>query len=78
MSFSADEAIAAGATSVVFNQPVIQYAENFLNFPVGTPVPTGVYDVQKALRADFLERAGVLPAETLASLDAGLRLVLNL
>jgi mRNA interferase MazF len=37
-----------------------------------------VYDVQKALRADFLERAGTLSAESLASLDAGLRLVLNL
>jgi mRNA interferase MazF len=37
-----------------------------------------VYDVQKALRADFLERAGALPAESLAGLDAGLRLVLNL
>ena len=37
-----------------------------------------VYDVQKALRADFLERAGTLSAESLASLDAGLRLVLHL
>jgi mRNA interferase MazF len=37
-----------------------------------------VYDVQKALRADFLERAGALPAASLASLDAGLRLVLHL
>ncbi len=37
-----------------------------------------VYDLQKALRADFLERAGALSAESLASLDAGLRLVLNL
>jgi hypothetical protein len=37
-----------------------------------------VYHVQKALRADFLERAGTLSAESLASLDAGLRLVLHL
>lgn len=37
-----------------------------------------VYDVQKVLRADFLERAGALSAESLARLDAGLRLVLNL
>lgn len=37
-----------------------------------------VFDVQKALRADFLERAGSLPLESLASLDAGLRLVLHL
>ena len=28
-----------------------------------------VYDVQKALRADFLERAGALSAESLASLE---------
>lgn len=39
---------------------------------------SNVYDVQKALRSDFLERAGTLPTESLASLDAGLRLVLNL
>jgi mRNA interferase MazF len=37
-----------------------------------------VYDVQKALRADFVKRSGALPAESLASLDAGLRLVLHL
>ena len=48
VDFSADEALAAGATRVVFNQPVIQYVENFLNFPVGIVVPTGVYDLQKA------------------------------
>jgi mRNA interferase MazF len=46
----------------------------------GLPKPSvaNVYDVQKALRADFLERAGALSAESLASLDAGLRLVLHL
>jgi mRNA interferase MazF len=37
-----------------------------------------LYDLQKALRADFLERAGALSAESLASLEAGLRLVLHL
>lgn len=37
-----------------------------------------VYDVQKALRSDFLERAGALPSESLKRLDAGLRLVLGL
>jgi mRNA-degrading endonuclease toxin of MazEF toxin-antitoxin module len=37
-----------------------------------------VYDVQKAFRADFLERAGALPTEALARLDTGLRLVLHL
>ena len=46
--FSADEAIAAGATKVTFNQPVITtYVENFLNFPVGTTVPSGFYDRAK-------------------------------
>lgn len=37
-----------------------------------------VYDVQKVLRADFLERTGFLPSENLSRLDAGLRLVLSL
>jgi mRNA-degrading endonuclease toxin of MazEF toxin-antitoxin module len=36
------------------------------------------YDIQKVLRPDLIERAGVLPAERLAALDAGLRLVLDL
>ena len=46
--FSADEAIAAGATKVTFNQPVIMmYVENFLNFPVGTTVPSGFYSRAK-------------------------------
>ena len=42
--FSADEAEAAGATTVRFSQPVIQYLENFLGFPVGIEVPEGGYD----------------------------------
>ena len=37
-----------------------------------------VYDVQKVLRADFLERVGALPDQRLASVDDGLRLVLDL
>lgn len=37
-----------------------------------------VYDVQKVLRADFLERTGFLLSENLSRLDAGLRLVLSL
>ncbi len=43
VELSADEAVAAGA-SVQFNQPVIFYVENFLNFPVGGIVPVGYYD----------------------------------
>src|SRR5881409_2979300 len=37
-----------------------------------------VYDLQKVLRADFLERLGALPGERLSSIDEGLRLVLDL
>ncbi len=37
-----------------------------------------LYDVQKVLRSDFVERTGVLASESLSELDAGLRLVLNL
>ena len=37
-----------------------------------------VYDVQKAMHSDFLERSGALPAEAVAELAAGLRLVLAL
>src|SRR2546422_5917600 len=32
------------STVVQFNQPVIAYLENFINFPVGTSVPLGFYD----------------------------------
>jgi len=42
--YTADEAIAAGARRVTFNQPLIHYNENFLGFPVGTGVPVGYYD----------------------------------
>lgn len=42
--FSADEAVAAGATNLRFSQPIVSYNENFLNFPVGANVPLGYYD----------------------------------
>jgi hypothetical protein len=42
--FSVDEALAAGAGEVEFNQPVINYTENFIGFPVGQSVPVGYYD----------------------------------
>jgi len=45
---SLDEAITAGASSVQFSKPVTFYVENFLNYPVGTWVPFGYYDRQKA------------------------------
>lgn len=48
VELSADEAIAANARTVTFNQPVYNYVENFLNFPVGIIVPNGYYDRDKA------------------------------
>jgi RHS repeat-associated protein len=42
--FSTDEALAAGATKLLFSQPVSLYLDNFLNMPVGTLVPVGIYD----------------------------------
>ena len=43
-AYTVDEAVAVGATEVTFNQPVVQYNENFLNFPVGTNIPSGSLD----------------------------------
>lgn len=45
---SVDEAIAADATEVHFSQSLPVYIENFLGVPVGTAVPAGYYDRQKA------------------------------
>ncbi len=44
VEYSVDEAMNAGSTIVQFSQPVISYVENFLNFSVGTPIPSGYYD----------------------------------
>lgn len=44
VDFTVDEALTAGAVDVQFDKPIINYVENFLDFPVGTPVPTGYYD----------------------------------
>ena len=44
VEYSLDEAVAAGATETTFSQPVIQYNENFLSFPVGIDIPSGAYD----------------------------------
>ena len=41
---SVDAALAAGATSVTFSQPVNYYLDNFRGLPVGTIVPAGWYD----------------------------------
>jgi mRNA-degrading endonuclease toxin of MazEF toxin-antitoxin module len=42
------------------------------------PSVANVYDVQKVLRSDFVERLGMLPADRLTALGEGLRLVLDL
>jgi len=44
VEISADEALAAGATSVRLSRAMPYYVENFLGFPVGSPVPVGYYD----------------------------------
>lgn len=44
VEYSLDEAVAAGAIETTFSQPVVQYNENFLNFPVGIDIPSGAYD----------------------------------
>jgi mRNA interferase MazF len=46
----------------------------------GLPKPSvaNVYDLQKVLRADFLERVNTLPGDRLGALAEGLRLVLDL
>jgi RHS repeat-associated protein len=48
VELSADEAVAAGARTVQFSQPLIHYVENFLGFPVGGIVPVGYYDRERA------------------------------
>ncbi len=42
--YSVDEAVALNAKNITFSQPVVQYNENFLGFPVGIDVPSGSYD----------------------------------
>ncbi len=55
---TADEALAAGAKDVVFSRPVPAYLDNFINTPVGVPVPYGIYNADKgAWEAD---RSGVV------------------
>ena len=46
----------------------------------GLPKPSvaNLYDVQKALRSDFVERLGHLGPEPQQALDDGLRVVLDL
>lgn len=48
VELSVDEAVAAGATEVRFNQPLPVYLENFLGFDAGSVVPSGYYDRLKS------------------------------
>jgi RHS repeat-associated protein len=49
VELSVDEAMTAGASEVMFSQPVPFYVENFLNFPVGMAVPAGYYDRERGV-----------------------------
>ncbi len=44
VDFNFEEAIAANARRVDFDQPLPVYVDNFLGFPVGSIVPSGWYD----------------------------------
>lgn len=48
VEYSADEAVAVGSKSVIFDQPIYHYVENFIGFPVGGIVPMGYYDYDQA------------------------------
>jgi uncharacterized repeat protein (TIGR01451 family) len=47
VDYGIDEAVAANAVETIFSQPIIQYNENFLNFPTGIDIPSGTYDPVK-------------------------------
>ncbi len=49
VELSVDEATAVGASRVDFSHSLPFYVDNFLNFPVGEPVPAGFYDRQRAV-----------------------------
>jgi RHS repeat-associated protein len=53
VEISADEAVAngvkVGGKDVLFTQPLPFYVDNFLDFPVGTQVPTAYYDNDQAV-----------------------------
>jgi RHS repeat-associated protein len=52
VELSADEAVAAGAQSISFSNPVALYVENFLGFPVGMNMPVGWYDRVRGIWVD--------------------------
>ncbi|NHA15432.1 PKD domain-containing protein [Thioalkalivibrio sp. XN279] len=72
VELSVDEAIAAGASSIRFSQPVPVYVDNFLGFPAGERVPLGYYDRDAArwIGADDGRVISVLSTDGgIASLD---------
>ncbi len=48
VEISADQALAQGADTVSFDQPVYYYLDNYRGFPVGGIIPTGYYDFKCA------------------------------
>jgi len=48
VDLNADEAVERNASSIRFDPPVTYYADNFLQFPVGTRVPVGYYDEKRS------------------------------
>ncbi|MCB0421822.1 MAG: PKD domain-containing protein [Bdellovibrionales bacterium] len=47
VELSADEAVAIGAKSINFSQPLPVFIDNFLDFPVGEHVPVGYLDRER-------------------------------
>lgn len=73
VNFQVDEAVAAGATTVSFSQPVVAYLENFVNIPEGQAVPSGYYDRAAArwVTAPNGRVLAILPSTNqLAAIDA--------
>ena len=53
LELSVGEAVAAGATRVTFNQPVLLYVENFLDFSCGDPLPIGTGGSDVSVASDY-------------------------
>jgi hypothetical protein len=69
--YTVDEAVAAGALEVRFNQPVINYVENIVGIPVGDAVPLASYDRERGVWEP--EQDGVVIA--ILGISGGLALV---
>jgi hypothetical protein len=53
VELTVDEALAAGASTIRFSQPVVNYLENFLGFRVGVVVPAYYYDRKQGIWIPF-------------------------